>query len=161
WKSRGDLAHWLPRPRRAHAIVLGDGVSLDRIDGTWHDRYGEPIAAALERQGKPCLLMQPGNLSRLPWARPTFAANTVAAPAALAGTLARDPQLDLPDHAEVLDRLAEAGIAAPSLTRARLARRARMASAQAVAFERVLRIVAPKFAFVVTYYAGLGHAFAL
>lgn len=161
WKSRRDLSHWLPRPRRADAILLGDGVSLDRIDGAWHDRYGEPVADALERQGRTIFRMQPGNLTRLPWARPTFAANTLAARAALAGTLARDPPLDLPDHAALLRRLDAAGVAAPSLTHARLARRARMTAAQAVACEKVLRAVRPKLAFVVTYYAGLGHAFAL
>lgn len=161
WRSRHDLAHWLPRPHRADALLLGDGVSLDRIDGAWRDRYGEPVLAALERQGRTVLAMQPGSLSRLPWARPTLAANVIAARAALAGTLARDPPLALPDHAAVLDRIAAAGIAAPSLRRPALARRARMAAAQAAAFERVLRRVNPKLAFTVTCYAGLGPAFAL
>src|SRR5580698_4893605 len=33
WRSRRDLDHWMAWPRRAHAIVLGDGVSLDFVDG--------------------------------------------------------------------------------------------------------------------------------
>ncbi|HEU4962027.1 MAG TPA: hypothetical protein VFT56_16685 [Sphingomonas sp.] len=161
WKSRHDLAHWLPRPRRADAVLLGDGVSLDRIGGAWRDRYGEPIVAALERRGRSCLMMQPGTLSRLPWARPTFAVNTVAARAALAAALAPGPAPHLPDHRSALDTLARAGIAAPSLSVARLARRARVAAAQAAAFDRILDRVRPTLAFVVTHYAGLGHAFAL
>src|ERR1700722_15722608 len=32
WNSRRDLAHWVARPKPAHAIFLGDGVSLDRMD---------------------------------------------------------------------------------------------------------------------------------
>lgn len=157
WKSRHDLAHWLPRPRRADAVLLGDGLSLDRIHGAWQDRYGEPVAAALGST----LVMQPGNLTRLPWARPTFAVNTLAVRGALAAALSPGPAPDLPDHVAVMDYLTRAGVAAPSLTVARLARRARMAAAHAAAFERILRRVRPTLAFVVTYYAGLGHAFAL
>src|SRR5215471_7250799 len=32
WKSRRDLENWIVRPFPAHAILLGDGISLDRID---------------------------------------------------------------------------------------------------------------------------------
>src|SRR5690349_7867270 len=77
WKSRHDLAHWVTRPHRADAIFLGDGVSLDRVDGAWRDRFGEPVISALERQGRSCFAMQSGNLARLPWARPTYAANQI------------------------------------------------------------------------------------
>jgi len=161
WKSRHDLAHWLPRPRRSDAILLGDGVSLDYVHGAWQDRYGEPIATALGRLGRSTLVLQPGNLARLPWARPTLAVNTVAARGALAAALSPGPAPDLPDHAGVMDLLARSGIAAPSLTIARLARRARMAAAHAEAFGHILRRARPALAFVVTYYAGLGHAFAL
>jgi hypothetical protein len=161
WKSRRDLAHWLPSPRRADAILLGDGVSLDLIQGAWRDRFGEPIVAALERRGRSCLVMQPGNLTRLPWARPTFATNTIAVRAALAAALSFAPMPDLPDHPIAMEHLARAGIAAPSLSTSRLARRVRSAAAQAATFERILRRVRPTVAFVVTHYAGLGHTFAL
>jgi hypothetical protein len=161
WKSRHDLAHWLARPHRAHAMLLGDGVSLDRIDGVWRDRYGEPVLAALNQRGDTVLALQPGTLTRLPWFRPTLAMNALAGRAALAGTLARQPPLDLPDYAAVLTRIEDAGVAAPSLERAPLERRARMVAAQADAFDRVLRIADPKVAFTVTSYAGLGPSFAL
>jgi hypothetical protein len=161
WKSRHDFVHLLPRPHRADMLLLGDGISLDRIDGAWRDRYGEPVLEALESRDERVLAMQPGNLTRLPWHRPTLAANGLAGRAALIGTLARDPKLELPDHAAVLSQLARASVAPPSLERARLARRARMVAAQAAALERVLRVVQPKYAFTVTHYAGLGHALAL
>src|SRR3569832_2033136 len=51
WKSRRDLAHWRPWPTRADAILLGDGVSLDKADGAWRDRHGEPVMAALDQDG--------------------------------------------------------------------------------------------------------------
>src|SRR6267154_6309654 len=43
WRSRGDLAHFVARPKPAHAIFLGDGVSPDLVDGGWRDRFGEPL----------------------------------------------------------------------------------------------------------------------
>jgi hypothetical protein len=161
WKSRRDLEHWLPWPRPADAIMLGDGVSLDRIGGVWRDRHGERVMAALERQGRATFLMQPGGLDRLPWARPTFPANTIAVRAAMAAALERERPVDLPDHARVLDLLRQAGVQAASLAEHRLARRAASIAAAAAGFQRVLRHVKPRLAFVVTYYAGLGHAFAL
>ena len=161
WKSRADVVHWVPRPYRTDSILFGDGVSLDRIDGAWHDRFGEPIVAALERQGRSCFVMQSGNLTRLPWARPTYSANQVGARAAVKAALTKVPNVDLPEHSAVMELLNLAAIAAPSLTRERLGRRARAVLAQAAAFDRLLKRVQPKVAFVVTYYAGLGHAFAL
>jgi len=47
------------------------------------------------------------------------------------------------------------------LSRIRLERRANAVAATAAAFEKVLRVVRPTLAFVVTYYAGLGPAFLL
>jgi hypothetical protein len=162
WKSRRDLEHWLPWPKPADAILLGDGVSLDRTGGAWRDRHGEPVMAVLEEQGRTTFLMQPGGLERLPWGRPTFAANAVAVRGALAAALDRKRPIELPDHAAVLEFLAYEGAApAPSLAQARLTRRARTLAATASAFQRILRAVRPRLAFVVTYYAGLGHAFAL
>lgn len=161
WKRRSDLAHWRPWPARADAIFLGDGVSLDKISGAWRDRHGEPVMAALARLGRTTFLMQPGALDRLPWARPTFAANTIAARGALSAALARGTPADLPDHTSVLEFLASRTVQATSFARAALAKRGRTIAATASAFQRVLRTVRPHLAFVVTYYAGLGHAFAL
>jgi hypothetical protein len=161
WKSRRDLEHWRPWPGPADAILLGDAVSLDRIDGAWRDRHGEPVMAALERRGRSTFLMQPGPLERLPWARPTFAANIIAVRGALAAALQPRRPVELPDHEALLAFLNREGVHAPSLDAERLARRARSIAAGAAAFQRVLRVVRPRLAFVVTYYAGLGHAFAL
>jgi hypothetical protein len=142
-------------------LFLGDGVSLDRVDGVWRDRFGEPVAAALERQGRRCFFMQSGNLARLPWSRPTYAANQIAGRAAIVAALTKSPALRLPDHPEVIRLVNEAGATAPSLAPERLAHRARVVTAKAAAFDRILNLVQPSIAFVVTYYAGLGHAFAL
>ena len=161
WKRRRDLDHRAPWPKPADAVLLGDGVSLDLIDGAWRDRHGEPVMAALERQGRSTFLMQPGGLARLPWVRPTFAANTIAARAALVAALDHGPPLDVPDHAAVLDFLRNEGVDAPPLAAVRLAKRARTIAAAAAAFQKMLRSVRPRLAFLVTSYAGLGHAFAL
>jgi hypothetical protein len=61
----------------------------------------------------------------------------------------------------VLEFLAGNGVSTPSLGRAALARRAAVICTTASAFEAVLRIVKPKLAFVVTYFAGLGPSFVL
>jgi len=161
WKSRHDRQHFLRRPVPADTIFLGDGVSLDRIDGAWRDRYGAPVMAALERQGRTCFLMQQGELNRLPWERPSFAANRIAVRAALGAALLPGPPAILPDYDDVIAFLHSAGVQAPSLLPARLARRLRSVAAAAATFQRVLRRVRPRLAFTVTYYAGLGHAFAL
>jgi hypothetical protein len=161
WKSRRDLEHWAPWPKGADAILLGDGVSLDKTDGAWRDRHGEPVMAALAQQARTTFLMQPGALDRLPWARPTFAANGVAVRAALAASLGPKRPVELPDHAAVLAYLEQRGVQAPSLGLARLIRRAGAIAAAASHFQRVLQVVEPRLAFVVTYYAGIGHAFAL
>jgi hypothetical protein len=160
WKSRHDLAHWVARPKPAHAIFLGDGVSSDYVDGAWQDRYGEPVIAALEKRGLETFLMQSGELTSLPWFRPTFAANVIAARGSL-GRLSLTIPCEMPEHDAVVKFLARDGVDARCLDVASLERRARAVSATASAFERVLRIVKPKLAFVVTYYAGLGPAFLL
>lgn len=160
WKSRQDLDNYLARPRAATAVLLGDGVSLDRVNGRWQDRFGEPVIRALERRGQQTFLMQSSELTRLPWRRPTYAANRIAARAAFGAPYARHRAV-LPDYGEVLQFLRSQDVRAPSLGAETLARRAAKVAATAAAFERVLRIVRPELAFVVTWYAGLGAAFAL
>jgi len=158
WKSRRNLARWVVRPKPAHAIFLGDGVSLDFVEGEWQDRFGEPLIAALESRGLGTFLMQSGELTRLPWRRPTFAANMIGVWGALTAAAAT-VSAELPDHDRVLQLLAIHEVPAPSLSRRKLERRARVVFTTASAFERILRIVKPTLAFVVTYYAGLGAAF--
>ncbi len=158
WKSRHDLNNWMLRPRPAHAIFLGDGVSLDFIDNAWHDRFCEPLIVELERCGLRTFLMQGGELARLPWHRPTFSANMLAAWGALAANVVA-PRTELPQYDDVMRVLAEQEVTAPSLTLGTLERRARVVHATASAFEQVLRTVKPTLAFVVTFYAGLGAAF--
>jgi hypothetical protein len=160
WRSRGDLAHFVTRPKPAHAIFLGDGVSLDCVNGKWQDRFGEPLIAALARRGLSTFLMQSGDLSRLPWYRPTFAANLIASRGYQPNCESALP-LELPGHAAVTAFLARNGVRAASLDRENLARTANVVAATAAEFERVMRIVRPTLGFVVTYYAGLGHSFLL
>ena len=160
WRARHHLARlvWLPKP--AHAIFLGDGESLDKVDGVFRDRCCEPIIAALEQRRQNSFLMQSGGFDRQPWRRPTFAANVIEAWGSLAWP-SSTRRMDLPDHRAVTEFLAGEGIDAPSLSPARLARRARQTSGAAWLFERLLKVVRPKFAFVVSFYAGLGPAFVL
>lgn len=158
WKSRRDLAHWLPGPRPAHAVLLGDGGSLDWTPSGWQDRFGEPLLAACDRRGWPTLQMQGGALRRLPWRRATYAANQLAMQGALAARF-NLLRASLPDHAEVLAFLRGQGVAAASLTPGALTHRARLVDTTASAFEHVLRRARPRLAFVVAWYAGLGPAF--
>jgi hypothetical protein len=160
WKSRHDLKNWTVRPFPAHAVLLGDGVSLDLVGGAWQDRFGESLIAEFERERLRTFVMQPGDLSRLPWRRPTFAANLVDAWARIARRTDSVPA-SLPDHEDVNAFLRQKGIEAPSLARAALERRAASVSKSAGAFTLILRRARPRFAFVVTYYAGLGPAFVL
>jgi hypothetical protein len=160
WRSRGDLAHFVTRPKPAHAIFLGDGVSLDCVDGKWRDRFGEPLIAALERRGLSTFLMQSGELSRLPWHRPTYAANLISSRGYQPNFESAGP-LELPGHAEVTAFLGRNGVRAASLDREALARTASVVAATAAEFERVIQVVRPTLGFVVTYYAGLGHSFLL
>ncbi len=160
WKSRNDLKRWTMRPTPADAVVLGDDVSLDLVDGAWQDRFAEPVIAELERRGRSTFVMQPGDLGRLPWRRKTYAANLVDAWSRLAGRARTDPT-ELPDLEAVHAYLAREGIKAPSLARAALERRARVTLVAADAFERILKTVRPRLAFVTTFYAGLAPAFLL
>jgi hypothetical protein len=160
WRSRNDIAHRVAHPQRAQAIFLGDGVSLDHVDGAWEDRFGEPIMAALEERGWPTFLMQRGDLSRLPWRRTTYPTNVIDRYATLLASMSREP-VDLPRHRAVMDYIRDNGVAAPSLAESRLARRARATSIAASRFQKVLGVVRPHLAFVVTFYAGLGPAFLL
>ena len=160
WKSRRDLRNWIVRPFRAHAVLLGDGVSLDLIDGAWQDRFGESLIAAFEQQGLKTFVMQPGDLNRLPWHRPTFAANLVDLWSRIARRWDAGP-VGLPDLDKVQAYLRGKEVEAPSLDRSALKRRAATISKAAGAFALILKIVQPKLAFVVTYYAGLAPAFLL
>lgn len=160
WRSRHDAAHQLYTPKVAHAVLLGDGVSLDRVDGAYEDRFGEPVVAALERMGKSTFVMQPGDLSRLPWRRASFAAGAIEARAFLA-SIFQHRQPELPRHGELMAFLAAKAIAAPSLEVRALGRRARHVAAAATLFERILRRVNPVMAFVVNAAAGLGPSFVL
>jgi len=160
WKGRRDLTHWVARPGPAHAIFLGDGVTLDRIDGAWRDRYGEPLMAALNRRGHDTFLMQQGDLSRLPWYRRTYAANVVSARAWRHRSRIKT-SMNLPGIDELRRYLHDNDVPAPSLEPDVLALRVRMALAGAAEFEHVIRMVRPSIAFVVTYYADLGPSFLL
>jgi hypothetical protein len=160
WHSRHDLRGAVIRPRPAYAIFLGDGVSLDPVDGAWVDRVGEPLIAALQRLGRQTFLMQSGGFSRLPWHRPTFMANVAESWGWLL-SWGVTGALELPAHEAVVQFLTSTGLNAPSLGRSQLARRAAMVSATATVFGWILRAVRPRVAFVVSYFAGLGPAFVL
>jgi hypothetical protein len=160
WVARHDRLHQHLRPSAADAILMGDGVSLDQVHGAFQDRFGEPVITALERQGKNTFLMQPGDLSRLPWRRSTFAVNVIESRAMLA-SLFSSARPELPQHEEVLAFLSDNGITAPSLSRAVLIVRARRMVAAARFFGQILKRVRPRMAFVVNAMAGLAPAFVL
>jgi hypothetical protein len=116
--------------------------------------------AALEKRGLNTFLMQFSDFAHLPWWRPTYPASIAGSRGALSALKSR-LRADLPGHDDVLQFLAGEAILSPSLTAAKLTRRARLVAATALQFQKILRVVKPKLAFVVTYYAGLGPAFLL
>lgn len=160
WQQRRDAGKLLREPHPAEVVFLGDGVSLDRLDGMWEDRYGEPLLADYDAEGVSSFVMQAGDMRRAPLKRPTFAANLAEAAARTSVSRYRRP-LSLPDHAALMGYLARRGISALSLAPERLARRAAMLHATAEAFARILDRVQPRIAFTVTWYAGLAPAFLL
>ena len=104
--------------------------------------------------------MQRGGFGRLPWQRPTFAANIAEAWGALL-SWAMPQAAHLPQHVAVVGFLTAHGIEVESLRRERLIRRAMATAASACVFEWLLRLIKPRMAFVVGYFAGLGPAFVL
>ncbi len=117
--------------------------------------------AALEQQGRQTFLMQPGKPGPPALGTSDLRRQRHWVRGALRAALSPRGRVELPDHAAVLDFLRQEGVQAPSLALARLVRRAGSIAATACEFQRVLRRVRPRLAFVVTFYAGLGHAFAL
>ena len=95
-----DWQHEKLRLRPVDALVLGDGISRDVIEGAWRDRYGAPIIAALEAIGKTSLLMQPRR-QILPRERETYSVQWIASWGHLAGRIFQARTVDLPGHAEV------------------------------------------------------------
>ena len=163
WRSRGDLRHVVLAPRRASALFLGDGSSLDRVNGAWRDRFCDPLINQMHACGASTLLMQRGNLPRVPASRPTFAANTIVHwGRVLAGLrLSAGPAASLAEHESVLKFLGQNAVSTFGLSEASLSDRARAVSATALAFEQVLKIVRPELCFMVGYFWGMGHALAL
>jgi hypothetical protein len=148
------------KPRAAHAVFLGDGVSLDRVEGFWRDRFCEPLIAALAARDRTSFLMQGGTPVRQPWSRAAFPANLLSARGLLRAWRHRQT-VALPGLDQVHTLLRGAGADAPSLARAGLEREARQLLSTAEEFVRVLAVVRPQIAFVVNYYSGLGPAFVL
>jgi len=161
WRGRGHHAQLLSQPHPGEAVFLGDGVSLDRVDEGWRDRYCEPLMAALQVGGREFVAMQGGWLNRLPWTRAAMPANLVGARGLIRADLRRPARAELPDHDAVRALLAQEGEHAPSLRRDELERAANQVDATADEFESVLRAVNPVMAFVVNYYSGNGPAFVL
>ncbi|HEY4076031.1 MAG TPA: hypothetical protein VGM26_03765 [Rhizomicrobium sp.] len=160
WRSRYDLAHFCLWPKRRHAIFLGDGVCLDLVSRSWRDRIAEPLIVALGRRGQESFLMQGGGFSRLPYLRPTFAANIAQGWGDLIASLL-PRRAHLPEHEDVVRFLAENGVAAPSLRRTGLEDCAAQTDGAAMVFMWILGIVRPDIAFVTRYFTGLGPAFVL
>jgi hypothetical protein len=145
-------------------LFLGDGVSLDQVDGAWRDRFCDPLIADLNNHGTTTLLMQRGNLERLPWSRPTFAVNNVINWAHLgAGPLRMlsPPAISVPDYDAVLGFITQSGVPTLGLSVDTLRARAAAIATTATAFERLLGIVRPSLCFIVGYFWGMGHALTL
>ena len=162
WKGRNNIRHLLVRPRPAHALFFDDGVSLDRIDGVWRDPLLEPLMAELHQDGRSMLLMQRGNLIRLPRTAPVLAANTIENwGELLAAGLRQANRLAgvFPKHELVARFLERNGVPAHTVGPSFLRKRAAQVSAIARGFERVLEVVRPSICFIVT--SASGHALTL
>jgi len=163
WRSRRDLQNMVVFPRRADVLFLGDGEWLEQIDGVWCDRLCDPLISHLHEKGVSTLLMQRGDL-RLPWSRPTFAANTIVNWArlfAVGSGLSKRLARRLPDHERVMEFLRANGVPTDGLQTNDLSDRAAIITAGAYAFERLLKVVRPSMCIMVGYFWGMAHAMTL
>ncbi len=158
-RAAGEIRLRAPSP--VTAAFLGNGVSFELVDGSWRDRFCDPLIAAMEERGSSWFLMGSGEPQRRrPQYRPVHSTHLVEVAGHFGARFLRLP-MELPAHDGVLTVLARSGIVAQSLSVERLVRRARIVSATASAFQRILRRLRPSLGFVVTWYAGLGPAFVL
>ncbi len=144
------------------AMMLGDGVSLSKVDGEWQDRVMDPIIAALAADGRHALLMTPMNMRAVPRRTPSLyvqpmldAAKGVATAWAKVSPLPHK----LDGLSEMLERLRKVypDIAFPgeSWLLAQTARVRHMARIH----EKLIRRTRARAAFVNTYYSAEGMAF--
>ncbi len=163
WRRRADLRHTVLWPRPADVLFFGDELSLEWIGGAWRDRFFDPLMTELDRDGRSTLVMQRGEVQRLPRATPVLDANTIenwgqlfAASSGLSQRLAAT----LPDHELVVQFLERHGAPVHALAPASLRKKAAAIAATAYGFERLLRIVRPSMCVMMTT-LGMGHALAL
>lgn len=155
-----DWRHEKLRLRPVDVVFLGDGISRDFIEGAWRDRYGAPIIAALEADGKTSLLMQP-RVQRLPRERETYSVQWIASWGHLLGRICRARNVELPAHAQVRALLRARGFDLRVLELPVIKRWGVKVAAMARLFGHVLARTTPKMGIAVSYYWDVGFAFNL
>jgi hypothetical protein len=163
WRRRDDLRHAVLLPRPADVLFFGDELSLEWIDGAWRDRFFDPLITELNRDGRSTLVMQRGEVQRLPRATPVLDANTIenwgqlfAASSGLSQRLAGT----LSDHEQVVEFLDRHCAPTHALAPALLRKKAAAVSATAYGFERLLKRIRPSMCIMMTT-LGMGHALSL
>ena len=155
-----DWQHEKLRLHPVDALLLGDGISRDFIEGAWRDRYGAPIIAALEANGKTSLLMQPRS-QILPRERETYSVQWIASWGHLAGRIFRARNVELPGHAEVQALMRARGFDLRALGLPVIERWGVKVAAMGRLFDHVLASTTPKVGIAVSYYWDVGFAFNL
>jgi hypothetical protein len=149
-------------PTRRDLLMLSDGVSFARLGVEWLERFCDPIIARASRRGLSSLLLMPLYGVRRPRATPArFVQPGIDVATALGISFARvdDAQIELPEHAAVIESLRRRGFRVASLERSAIARDATRLQAVTSYYRRLLSRVRPKLAFIVSYYSLDGFAF--
>ena len=160
-KNCADWSREVLLPRPVDALFLGDGASLDCIDGAWQDRYCAPLMKALEASGKSCLLMQPAASQRLPRGQATFSVNWIDRWGRLLANARPSGKPHLPDHQEFSRFLKEKGLELDVFQYSALQSSGARVAAMAWLFDLILSRTRPKIVFIVSYYHDIGYALCL
>lgn len=160
-RNLGDWDHEVLLPHAVDALFLGDGVSLDCIEGVWRDRYCAPIMEALETGGHTSLLMQPTASQRLPRGQATLCVNWIDRWGRLLANALPASKPDLPGHGDLLRFLKERGLELDVFQDRALESSGARVAAMARLFDFLLARARPKIVFIVNYYHEIGYALCL
>ena len=151
------------QPMRRDVLFLSDGVSFANTGGEWTERFCDPLIARFAAAGLTSVLWTPLRKPRWPRRSRTKFVQPGVDRATLAALLARRTSDDarLPGHADVCAALVARGFGTATLAIDRICSHARRMRAIADYYAVEIRRVAPRLAFIVSFYSLEGLAFVL
>lgn len=157
-RNSQDWGHEAFRLTPADALFLSDGVSQDRIEGTWRDRYCAPLIEALGEEGRRGLLMHPGDTQRLPRQHMTYSAHWIDSWSRIAAQFPPQARLKLDGYEDVQRLVRKSGLNLTAFDAPFILRSAARIAVMARLFDHVLSRTRPEAFFAVSYYWDLGFA---